>query len=62
MLKVVDNIALHEIIGSGQYGKVYKGQSLKTKEIFAVKSIGIEKFRRVPKLDEFLKNEILVLN
>jgi serine/threonine protein kinase len=62
MTKVVDNFALIEEIGSGQYGKVYRGQHIKTGENFAVKCIGLDKYRRVPKLDEFTNNEIKVLS
>lgn len=61
MTKVVDNFALLEEIGSGQYGKVFRGQHIKTGENFAVKCIGLDKYRRVPKLDEFTNNEIKVL-
>jgi serine/threonine protein kinase len=61
MTKVVDNFALIEVIGSGQYGKVYRGKHVKTGENFAVKCIGLDKYRRVPKLDEFTNNEIKVL-
>lgn len=62
MTKVVDNFALIEEIGSGQYGKVFRGQHIKTGENFAVKCIGLDKYRRVPKLDEFTNNEIKVLS
>jgi serine/threonine protein kinase len=61
MTKVVDNFALVEVIGSGQYGKVFRGKHLKTGENFAVKCIGMDKYKRVPKLDEFTNNEIDVL-
>jgi serine/threonine protein kinase len=61
MTKVVDNFALIEEIGSGQYGKVYRAQHIKSGENFAVKCIGLEKYRKVPKLDEFTNNEIKVL-
>lgn len=62
MTKVVDNFALLEEVGSGQYGKVFRGQHIKTGENFAVKCISLDKFRRVPKLDEFTNNEIKVLS
>lgn len=62
MTKVVDNFALMEEIGSGQYGKVYRGQHIKTGENFAVKCIPNDKFKRVPKLEDFTNNEIQVLS
>jgi serine/threonine protein kinase len=49
------------VIGSGTYGKVYRSIAQDTQEVFAVKSIPMEKFRRVAKLNEFTKNEIFVL-
>ena len=61
MTKVVDNFMLAEEIGSGQYGKVYRAKHTKTGESFAIKCISLEKYRKVPKLDEFTKNEIKVL-
>jgi hypothetical protein len=30
MSKVIDNYILKEVVGSGQYGKVYKSNHLKT--------------------------------
>ena len=49
---------LTDIIGSGQYGRVYKAQHVKTGEIVAVKSISIAKISSLPKLREFTINEI----
>lgn len=60
-MKIVQRYQLEEIIGSGTYGKVYRSVALDTKETFAIKSIPMEKFRKVSKLHEFTKNEIFVL-
>lgn len=62
MHKIVENYILYESIGSGQYGKVYRAKNTKTNETVAVKSIPIDKFRDVPKLEEFTANEIKTLN
>ena len=61
MTKQVDNFALVEVIGTGQYGKVFRGKHIHTGENFAVKCIGLEKYRKIPKLDQFTQNEIQVL-
>lgn len=60
-MKIVQRYRLEEVIGSGTYGKVYRSIAQDTQEVFAVKSIPMEKFRRVAKLNEFTKNEIFVL-
>lgn len=52
---------MEEQIGSGSYGKVYRSTTTDTNEVFAVKCIPIEKFKKVRKLNEFTKNEIFVL-
>lgn len=62
MTKVVDNYALLEVVGSGQYGNVYKARHMKTEHIYAVKCIRLEKFHKVPKLEEFTHNEITILS
>lgn len=56
--KVVENYSLLEVIGSGQYGKVYKAVNIKNNSLVAVKVVKIEKFKEVPKLEEFTMNEI----
>jgi len=65
--KVVENYSLLEVIGSGQYGKVYKALNIKTNSLVAIKVVKIEKFKEVPKvfkfkinnkLEEFTMNEI----
>lgn len=62
MTKVVGEYALLEEIGSGQYGKVYRAQHTVKGDYFAVKCIAIEKYRKLPKLDDFTRNEIEVLS
>ncbi|EAR94331.2 Serine/Threonine kinase domain protein (macronuclear) [Tetrahymena thermophila SB210] len=61
MSKVIENYVLKEVIGSGQYGKVFKSTHQKTGQVFAVKVIKLEKFKSVPKLHEFTNNEIQTL-
>jgi len=62
MGKIVDNYHLDKMIGSGQYGKVYKAVNVKTKKIVAIKCISMNKFRQVPKLEELTRNEIDILS
>ena len=61
MSKVIDNYVLNEIVGSGQYGKVYKSNHLKTDQLYAIKVIKLEKFKSVPQLHQFTLNEIQTL-
>ena len=58
MSKVIENYMLFEVIGSGQYGKVYKGKNIKTEQVVAIKVVKLDKFREIPKLHEFTINEI----
>lgn len=62
MSKIIENYLLDEVLGSGQYGKVYKGKHTKTGEIVAVKVVKLGKFREIPKLYEFTMNEINTLS
>lgn len=41
---------MEEVVGSGTYGKVYWSTNIETKEVFAVKCIPIEKFKKISKL------------
>lgn len=50
-----------ESVGKGQYGNVYRAEHRKTKEIFAVKVMSVDKFKHTPKLGEFTNNEINIL-
>ena len=62
MHKIVENYILYESIGAGQYGKVFRAKNTKTNETVAVKTVPIDKFKEVPKLEEFTANEIKTLN
>ena len=53
MSKMIENYLLQEVVGSGQYGKVYKGINVKTNETVAIKTIKMDKFKYTPKLEEF---------
>ena len=50
MNKIIENYLLQEEIGSGQYGKVYKGKNIKTEEVIAIKVMKTDKFKQIPKL------------
>lgn len=43
---------LHEQIGQGEYGRVYRATHKLSQEIVAVKSVDIHKFNETPKLLE----------
>ncbi|CAD8045822.1 unnamed protein product [Paramecium primaurelia] len=62
MSKVIENYVLQDVIGSGQYGKVYRAKNMKNDQIVAIKVVKLEKFREVPKLHEFTINEIQTLS
>jgi serine/threonine protein kinase len=62
MSKQVENYVFQEILGQGQYGQVYRGINLKTDEVVAIKQMNIEKFKKIPKLYDFIKNEIDILS
>ncbi len=62
MKKAIDNYVLREVVGEGQYGKVYKAFNTQTCELYAIKVIKIDKLKEVPKLQEFLLNEIKILS
>jgi serine/threonine protein kinase len=61
MSKIVQDYMLVEVIGSGQYGKVWKAQHIKTREPYAIKSISIKQISGVEKLREFVMSEISAL-
>ncbi len=58
----MENYVFQEILGQGQYGQVYRGINLKTDETVAIKQMNIEKFKKIPKLYDFIKNEIDILS
>lgn len=62
MSKIIENYILQEVIGSGQYGKVFRSQNMKNDEVFAIKVVKLGKFKEVPKLHEFTMNEIKTLS
>jgi serine/threonine-protein kinase ULK/ATG1 len=56
MNKVVEDYVLMESVGKGQYGNVYRAQHRKTKDLYAVKVMNLDKFKQTPKLSEFTNN------
>ena len=61
MSKVVENYILLNVIGSGQFGDVYKAKRVDAEEYFAVKTIRLDKFTNTPKLHDMTKNEVEIL-
>lgn len=61
MSKMVQDYMLMEVIGSGQYGKVWKAQHVKTREPYAIKAISIQEISKLAKLKEFVMSEINAL-
>lgn len=61
MSKIVQDYTLTEVIGSGQYGKVWKARHNETGESFAIKSISIQQISAQEKLKEFVASEIAAL-
>ena len=61
MTKVVENYKLIEVVGSGQFGKVFKGLNMKDDNYYAVKAIKNQIFEANPKLKEFIINEMSCL-
>ena len=62
MVKIIENYQLQEIIGEGQYGKVYKAKDCKNSLQVAIKVVPISKFKENPKLEECTINEIKMLS
>lgn len=63
MSKIIENYCLEEIVGEGQYGKVYRAKDTKdTSKLFAIKVVKIQKFKENPKLEECTINEIRILS
>lgn len=61
MSKIVEDYILVDVIGSGQYGKVWRAEHIKTKDQYAIKSISIKQINAVDKLKEFVNSEIACL-
>ena len=58
MVKIIEYYTLHEQIGEGEYGKVFRGVDSRNKKEVAVKVINVKKFKEYPKLEECTLNEI----
>ena len=58
--KKIDNYVMEEVLGSGQFGDVYKGLNIITQEHVAIKTIKREILKDA-KFYELLENEIKVL-
>lgn len=56
MVKIIENYTLHEQIGEGEYGKVYRGVDSRNSKEVAVKVINIKRFQENPKLEECTLN------
>lgn len=61
MTKVVGDYTLDCILGSGQFGKVFKARHSKYSNFFAIKAVKRNIFDENPKLKEFTINEIRAL-
>lgn len=60
--KVVDKYILLNILGSGQFGDVYKAQMMDTNKFFAIKTISLDKYINIPRLNEMTRNELDILS
>ncbi len=60
--KVVDNYVLMNVLGSGQFGDVYKAKRMDKDEFYAVKAISKDKLDNVPRLHEMTKDEVEILS
>jgi len=61
MNKNVQNYSLLEQIGQGSFGSVFKGKHLTSNTIFAIKQMSLKQLEQVPKMYEFIMNEIEAL-
>lgn len=59
---MIDNYSLTEVIGEGNYGKVYLAHHSQKPGKFAVKIIPVEKFHQNQKLEECTINEVQTLS
>ena len=58
--KIVGNYTIEGFLGSGQYAEVFEGRNLQNDSIVAIKAIDKMKFKKYPRLEEFIFNEISV--
>jgi serine/threonine protein kinase len=58
---MIENYLLHEQIGQGEYGKVYRATDISTQTTFAVKVVETQKLNENPKLLDLSLTEIKVL-
>lgn len=58
MVKIIESYTLHEQIGEGEYGKVYRGVDGRNGKVVAVKVVNVKRFKENPKLEECTLNEI----
>ena len=57
-MKLVDNYKLETLLGTGEFGKVYKSVDTNTGLYYAIKSVNKSFFVTHPKLKEFTANEM----
>lgn len=50
MVKMIDNYTLLQLIGEGNYGKVYRAKNVKTNQEYAIKIIPTDKLSQNNKL------------
>ena len=60
-MKRVNNYELMEVLGQGEYGKVYRGVDIESGQEVAIKVINRETQEKTPELEGFLRNEQEVL-
>ncbi|CAD8183930.1 unnamed protein product [Paramecium pentaurelia] len=58
---MIEQYKVHEQIGQGEFGKVYRATNLLTQTVVAIKSVDVAKFNETPKLLELSMQEIEVL-
>lgn len=51
MVKMIDNYTLLQVIGEGNYGKVYRAKNTKTSQEYAIKIIPSDKLHQNSKLE-----------
>ena len=61
-MKKIESYLMQDVIGAGQYGKVYKALDERTNTFVAIKMVKSQKFKEISKLEEFTMNEIQTLS